>query len=225
MCPRIQELNEIRERIGADYRDVGICLLNDDDGAKLDAIMDDERKAKNKLDVIFRRWIKGEGKKCTWEVLRQCLEHAELITLAEKVESACSMARDAANEMRSETTTNNQARERTGTTRSPYIEPNKQATQRQTDKQLPTPSVAEPNKQATQRQAGEQLSTPSHIETNKQDTQRPTGELASVLQSSNLHFTLIIALIIIIITTVCFIFWSGESVSTYLFPWKTETGM
>ena len=103
--------------------------------------MDDDRRAKNKLDVIFHRWIKGEGKKCTWDVLRECLKYANLITLAEKLESACSTSRDPTNP----TPTNEVRSERTGTvTRSPSpsnIKPNKQATERQTGEQIELASM------------------------------------------------------------------------------------
>lgn len=68
---------------------MGICLLNDDTGQLIDAIILDKRESKHILDEIFRRWKTGEGKACNWDGLIECLRFAKLITLAEDLESAC----------------------------------------------------------------------------------------------------------------------------------------
>lgn len=84
-----QDLTEIRSRIGTSYADVGTCLLNDDTGQVIDAIILDKRESKYILDEIFRRWIAGEGIKYSWEGLIKCLKFAKLNVLAEDLELVC----------------------------------------------------------------------------------------------------------------------------------------
>ena len=68
---------------------MGPCLLNDNTGQLIDAIRHDKGESKYILDEIFRRWMTGEGKECSWEGLIECLRFAKLIVLAEELESAC----------------------------------------------------------------------------------------------------------------------------------------
>ena len=85
----MQGLAKVRDRIGTSYHDVGICLLNDDTGQLMKAIIHDNRELQHILDEIFRRWITGRGKKYSRKVFIECLIIAKLIVLAEDLESAC----------------------------------------------------------------------------------------------------------------------------------------
>ena len=89
-APTMQDLPKIRDRIGSSYDDLGRCLLNDDTGQVIEGIKDDYSGSKVRLDEIFRRWIKGEGKKWSWKGLIKCLKFAKLNSLAEDLELACS---------------------------------------------------------------------------------------------------------------------------------------
>ena len=83
------ELIQIRDRIGTSYRDVGICLLNDEYGQVIATIVDDKKESKHILNEIFRQWINGKGKKCSRAGLIVCLKIAQLNVLAEALKSAC----------------------------------------------------------------------------------------------------------------------------------------
>ena len=60
----------------------------------INAISFNKREAEHIPNEIFRRWIAGVGKKCSWEVLIKCLRFTKLIALAEDLESACGRARE-----------------------------------------------------------------------------------------------------------------------------------
>ena len=87
--PTMEDLTKIRDRIGKEYTEVGTCLLKDSTGKVMEVINHDNKKLKEKLEDIFRRWINGEGKKCSREEFINCLKFAKLNALAEDLELAC----------------------------------------------------------------------------------------------------------------------------------------
>ena len=46
-------------RIGSKYENFGTCLLNDNDGGKMDTI-DDHRNAETKLNSVMKKWLAGK---------------------------------------------------------------------------------------------------------------------------------------------------------------------
>ena len=86
----------IKDKIGSDYTTLGTCLLNDNDGNRLREIEKDHHHSKEKLDEIFYRWKKGEGRidgknLITWGRLIECLNTAELLALSDDIESVLCM--------------------------------------------------------------------------------------------------------------------------------------
>ena len=51
-------LNLLQE-IGVKYEDIGICLLEDETGAKMGAIKSDNQNVESKMRDIFRKWLQG----------------------------------------------------------------------------------------------------------------------------------------------------------------------
>ena len=82
----------IKDRIGANFWAVGICLLNDNDGNTLNSIERNYNLDEDKLTEIFRLWFQGKGQKngaksITWSKLIECLNVAELKALADEIKS------------------------------------------------------------------------------------------------------------------------------------------
>ena len=82
----------IKDRIGANFWAVGICLLNDNDGNTLNSIEHNYNLDEKKLTEILRLWFEGKGQKdgaksITWSKLIECLNVAELKTLADEIKA------------------------------------------------------------------------------------------------------------------------------------------
>ena len=79
----------IFERIGVKYSDVGMYLLNDDYGMKMQTVADN---ARGNVDTInremFRQWLAGGGAPVSWKVLVDALEGAQLKALANDIVDA-----------------------------------------------------------------------------------------------------------------------------------------
>ena len=75
------------DRIGSDYLKLGTHLLNDEDGGTMKTIEHDYKTTEEKLNEIFRRWIRGQRQTNTWEMLVKSLKYAKLTTLADKIEA------------------------------------------------------------------------------------------------------------------------------------------
>lgn len=97
--PNMKELNVLHGRgdqkevriiqgIGVDYHTVGTNLLNDDDGAIMPTIKEDERgKTEAIITEVFRRWLAGKGRKpVSWGTLVHVLRNiAQLTSLADEI--------------------------------------------------------------------------------------------------------------------------------------------
>lgn len=88
-----QDPIRIKDRIGANFWSVGLCLLNDNDGSTLYSIKRSNDESGEKLTEIFRLWLQGKGQKdgaklmTSWNKLIECLNIAELKALADEIES------------------------------------------------------------------------------------------------------------------------------------------
>ena len=77
----------LAEKVGVEYFNFGILLLNDDDGSQTTAI---ERACLGRAEDInkelFRRWLGGRGRKpVAWSTLIEVLQSMRLMTLANKI--------------------------------------------------------------------------------------------------------------------------------------------
>ena len=80
----------ILERIGTNYSDFGIHLLEDETGTVVDSIVKENREnAKDINRTISMRWLQGQGQKpVTWRTLIEVLRDADLTVLASDIETA-----------------------------------------------------------------------------------------------------------------------------------------
>ncbi len=85
----------VAERIGRDYSNFGILLLNDATGARISAMEQTHRG--RPIDInreILQEWIRGGGRPVTWKVLVEVLRAIHLNVLADcistvKIDSTC----------------------------------------------------------------------------------------------------------------------------------------
>ena len=82
----------ITEKVGTDYTDLGIFLLKDEDGVKVEQIKSDCRdKSAAIVREILTRWVRGQGRKpVTWKTLIEVLNIIKLSELASSIQTALS---------------------------------------------------------------------------------------------------------------------------------------
>ena len=75
------------EKIGTKYYQIGCFLLEDNDGDKMEVIIDQCHSDVSKINrQILRKWLKGEGKQpVNWSTLITVLETCGLIELAKTI--------------------------------------------------------------------------------------------------------------------------------------------
>ena len=81
----------IIDRIATKYRELGTMLLNDDNGNKMDNIVEDARgnNPTRKIIVnIFSKWLSGEGTSVSWNQLVDTLRDVKLKQLANDIVDA-----------------------------------------------------------------------------------------------------------------------------------------
>ena len=81
----------IKDSIG-DYNTLGTFLLHDSNGVILQRIENDYKHSNKILDIIFDRWVRGEGhfgkeRSNTWGMLVKYLQISKLHVLADEIES------------------------------------------------------------------------------------------------------------------------------------------
>ena len=78
----------VLEQIGADYRNLGVLLLDDDTGAVTQAIVKQYHYDATDINMeILQRWIQGKGKlPVDWATLIRALKDIRLSELAHKME-------------------------------------------------------------------------------------------------------------------------------------------
>ena len=79
----------IPQEIGVKYRDFGLLLLEDHNGARIRALALKHMNDSNEINIeIIEEWVAGKGKHpVTWKTLTQVLHDIELSTLAEEIEA------------------------------------------------------------------------------------------------------------------------------------------
>ena len=85
-----RKIRIVRE-IGTQYTTFGVLLLDDETGAKIDAISDKHRDNAEKINFeILREWLAGRGREpVSWRTLIMVLHDAGLSVLADDIEAAC----------------------------------------------------------------------------------------------------------------------------------------
>ena len=86
----------IPDRIGDNYYDFGIFLLDDKNGSKIKALRGMYQSNYNHIiRDIFTTWLEGSGTKpITWGTFIQVLKNVGLVPLAEEVEKTCKASSD-----------------------------------------------------------------------------------------------------------------------------------
>ena len=84
---RTGESINIMQRVGTQYIDLGIVLLNDKDGSIINQITTQHQlNGVNITREILMRWIRGEGKQpVTWKTLTDALKAIGLMELAKSI--------------------------------------------------------------------------------------------------------------------------------------------
>ena len=79
----------LAEKLGVNYYEFGILLLEDDDGDQIAAIEQELRgKTSNINREVFRLWLKGKGRQpVTWATLVAVLQDIGLAKLARDIEA------------------------------------------------------------------------------------------------------------------------------------------
>ena len=82
----------IPQEIGVKYREFGLLLLEDHNGARIRALAlkhNNDSNDANEINIeIIEEWIAGKGKHpVTWKTLTQVLRDIELSTLADEIEA------------------------------------------------------------------------------------------------------------------------------------------
>ena len=82
----------ITEKVGTNYKALGIMLLEDDDGTLVNQITSDchHKSAAITLEIL-ERWIRGGGRQpVTWQTLTETMKIIGLTELASSIESSLS---------------------------------------------------------------------------------------------------------------------------------------
>ena len=88
--PGAKEKIKVHEQIGVKYIDLGVFLLDDKNGVKVEAIaMKHNNNAENASQEILLKWLRGMGKQpVTWNTLIEVLRDIDLKSLAKDIESS-----------------------------------------------------------------------------------------------------------------------------------------
>ena len=88
--PKLLHL-EIPEKVGTNYYEFGVFLLDDETGDQVDIIESDcNGKAEKITRKILQEWLKGKGLPVTWPILIKTLRDLKLSTLADQIEATYS---------------------------------------------------------------------------------------------------------------------------------------
>ena len=77
------------QEIGVKYREFGLLLLEDHNGARIRALAHKHREDSEHINIeILSEWISGSGRQpVTWKILTEVLRDIELSTLAGEIEA------------------------------------------------------------------------------------------------------------------------------------------
>ena len=85
---RAGETINIMQRVGTQYTDLGLILLNDKDGSIVEQITS-EYQLNGITREILKRWIRGEGKQpVTWKTLTDALVAIGLTELVKSIQES-----------------------------------------------------------------------------------------------------------------------------------------
>ena len=78
----------IPQKIGVDYYNFGLFLLEDDSGARICSIAHEHMNNAEQINMeVLRQWLTGKAKHpITWKTLTEVLHAIELKTLAREIE-------------------------------------------------------------------------------------------------------------------------------------------
>ena len=79
----------IPQEIGVKYRDFGLLLLEDHNGARIRALAHKHMDVASEINIeVIEEWVAGKGKHpVNWKILTEVLRDIELSTLAEEIEA------------------------------------------------------------------------------------------------------------------------------------------
>ena len=79
----------IPQEIGVKYREFGLLLLEDHNGARIRALAHKHNNDAKEINIeVIEEWVAGKGKQpVTWKTLTEVLHDIELSTLAEEIEA------------------------------------------------------------------------------------------------------------------------------------------
>ena len=79
----------IPQEIGVKYREFGLLLLEDHNGARIRALAHKHMNDANEVNIeIIEEWVAGKGiHPVSWKTLTELLRDIELSTLAEEIEA------------------------------------------------------------------------------------------------------------------------------------------
>ena len=79
----------IPQEIGVKYREFGLLLLEDHNGARIRALALKHINDANEINIeIIEEWVAGKGKRpVTWKTLTEVLRDIELSSLAGEIEA------------------------------------------------------------------------------------------------------------------------------------------
>lgn len=83
----LQKLS-IFERVNAEIKSIGTDLLVDQFGSKIDVIESEYGKGENRNREVFSQWLRGGGRKPTWNTLIEVLINAKHKVLADEIASS-----------------------------------------------------------------------------------------------------------------------------------------
>ena len=77
---------KIIQRTARQYHEIGVILLNDRYGERIDVIKrDEEERAQDIMQEIYKGWL-AEGTNCSWVTLTDCFRQCGLDRLAYSIE-------------------------------------------------------------------------------------------------------------------------------------------
>ena len=79
---------KIPQKVGAEFMQFGVLLLDDEDGAHIDALEDEcNGKCERIVRKILAEWVRGRGRALSWKTLSDTLRECSLSSLADDIDS------------------------------------------------------------------------------------------------------------------------------------------
>ena len=79
---------KIPQKVGAEFMQFGVLLLDDEDGTHVDALEDEcNGKCERIVRKILAEWVRGRGRALSWKTLSDTLRECSLSSLADDIDS------------------------------------------------------------------------------------------------------------------------------------------